>query len=490
MSTLHGRILVIDIGTTGTRAAIVQADATVAHVEYRRTPPLTPFAGLVEFDPTELVNTVHDLCERVLARVDGVDAVGITNQRGSTVVWDRATGEPLGNGLGWQDLRTVGECITAQSQHGMSLAPNQTATKAAWILDQFDPQRARDLCIGTIDSWIIWHLTGGRTHVTDRSNAGITGLITPDGSMWSRPVLAALNIDESTLPTLVNTSGPIAPAIALSGAPMITAVVGDQQASLIGQGCVHPGAAKCTFGTGGMLDMVSGNRAPERAGRFPGGTFPIACWGLDGTVTWGVEAIMLTAGSNIDWLHEDLGLIDTPADSAAIAATVPDSDGVVYVPALMGLGTPRWDYGARGIVLGATRGTTRAHIVRAVLEGVAHRGADLLDAAESDTGLQVGALRVDGGMSNNSVFLQALADATGRTVEVAPYVESTTLGAGFLAGLAVGQWTDLDAIGSTWRPRARVEPGPDARRSAERDRWRDALDRSAGWIPALSALDF
>jgi glycerol kinase len=487
---LRGRVLVIDIGTTGTRAAVVQADATVAHVEYRRTPPLTPFAGLVEFDPIGLVNTVRELCESVLARVDGVDALGITNQRGSTVVWDRKTGEPLGNGLGWQDLRTVGECITAKAQHGMSLAPNQTATKAAWILDQFDPQRTRDLCIGTIDSWVTWNLTEGRAHVTDRSNAGITGLIEPDGSAWSHAVLAALRVDESMLPTLVDTSGPIAPATALSGAPMIAAVVGDQQASLIGQGCVRPGTAKCTFGTGGMLDMVSGSRAPRYAGRLSGGTFPIACWGLDGKVTWGVEAIMLAAGSNIEWLHEDLGLIATPADSAALAASVPNTEGVVYVPALMGLGTPRWDYGARGIVLGATRGTTRAHLVRAVLEGVAHRGADLLEAAEADTGLRVRELRVDGGMSNNPVFLQSLADAIGRTVEVAPYAESTTLGAGFLAGLAVGLWADLDAIGETWRPRARVEPGADTQRSAARDRWREAVDRSAGWIPALSALDF
>ncbi len=490
MKPRHGRVLVIDVGTTGTRAAIVDHNADVLHVQYRRTPPLNPFAGLVEFDASELANTVIDLANRALDCVDGVDAVGITNQRGSTVLWDRSTGKPLGNGLGWQDLRTVGECITAKAEHGLTLAPNQSATKAAWLLAQHDPDRSRDLCLGTIDSWLVWTLTGGRAHVTDRSNAGITGLVEPDGSRWSNTVAAALGIDLAFLPTLIDSSGPIAEATALHGSPVICGIAGDQQASLLGQGCVRPGLTKCTFGTGGMLDMVTGAPAPRHAGRLEGGTFPIACWGLSGSVTWGVEAIMLAAGSNIDWLHDDLGIIPSPAASAEIAASVADTGGVVYVPALMGLGSPHWDYGARGIVLGATRGTTRAHLVRAVLEGVAQRGADLVDAAESDSGLVVQALRIDGGMSTNPVFVQSLADATGRTVEVAPNTESTTLGAGLLAGLAVGIWPDLDAIESTWRPRLRIEPTPGLDRAASRGRWAQAVERSAGWIPALSALDF
>ena len=490
MSAPRGRVLVIDVGTTGTRAAIVNHNAEVLHVQYRRTPPLTPFAGLVEFDPGELARTVVELANLALDHVDGVDAVGITNQRGSTVLWDRTTGEPLGNGLGWQDLRTVGECITARSEHGLTLAPNQSATKAAWLLAQHDPGRTRDLCIGTIDSWLVWHLTGGRAHVTDRSNAGITGLVKPDASGWSASVMGALGIDPAHLPTLVDSSGPVGEASLLRGAPMICGIAGDQQASLLGQACTRPGRTKCTFGTGGMLDMVSGAPAPLHAGRLAGGTFPIACWGLAGSVTWGVEAIMLAAGSNIDWLHDDLGLLPSPAASAEIAGSVPDTGGVVYVPALLGLGSPRWDYGARGIVLGATRGTTRAHLVRAVLEGVAHRGADLLEAAEADSGLEVPTLRIDGGMSNNAVFVQALADATGRPVEVAPNTESTTLGAGLLAGLAVGIWPDLDAVEATWRPRARVEPTTGLDRTVSRARWAEAIERSAGWIPALSALDF
>lgn len=490
MSPRYGRVLVIDVGTTGTRAAIVDRTAQVEHVRYRRTPPLSPFAGLVEFDARELALTVLDLAAELLDAVDGVDGVGITNQRGSTVVWDRDSGEPLGHGLGWQDLRTVGECITAKSQHGLSLAPNQSATKAAWLISQHDPGRIRNLCIGTIDSWLVWSLSEGRTHVTDRSNAGVTGLVEPNGLRWSAGVTSALGIDPASLPRLVDSSGPIAEATALRGAPPITAIAGDQQASLFGQGCTRPGLAKCTFGTGAMLDMVTGSGAPHVAGRLPGGTFPIACWGLEGEITWGVEAIMLAAGSNIEWLQHDLGLISSPGESASLAASVPDADGVVYVPALMGLGSPRWDYGARGIVLGATRGTTRAHLVRAVLEGIAQRGADLLDAAEADSGLEVTTLRIDGGMSNNAVFVQALADATGRTIEVAPHTESTTLGAGLLAGLAVGIWADLEAIGATWNPRQRVDPTPGADPAGARARWARAVERSAGWIPALSALDF
>lgn len=490
MSTRHGRVLVIDVGTTGTRAAVVDRSAGVHHVRYRHTPPIAPFAGLVEFDAVELANTVRDLATEVLDAVEGVDAVGITNQRGSTVVWDRDTGEPLGNGLGWQDLRTVGECINAKSAHGVSLAPNQSATKAAWLLEQHDPGRVRNVCIGTIDSWLVWTLSEGRAHVTDRSNAGITGLVEPNGMRWSGAVASALGIDPASLPQLVDSSGPVVEATALRGAPPITGLAGDQQASLLGQGCTRPGLTKCTFGTGGMLDMVTGSQAPDHAGRLPGGTFPIACWGLDGTITWGVEAIMLAAGSNVEWLQHDLGLISSPAQSADLAASVPDTDGVVYVPALMGLGSPRWDYGARGIVLGATRGTTRAHLVRAVLEGVAHRGADLVDAAEADSGLEVSSLRIDGGMSANPVFVQALADATGRPVEIAPHTESTTLGAGLLAGMGVGIWPDLDAIGATWNPRQRVEPTLGHRRGPARARWAEAVERSAGWIPALSALDF
>lgn len=486
---MYGRILVLDIGTTGTRAAIVTADATVTHVLHRNTPPDIPFPGLIEFDAAALAQTALELAREVIASAGPVDAVGITNQRASTVVWDRATGVPVGPALGWQDLRTLGECISTKAEHGLPLAPNQSATKVAWLLKTYDPDGKRNLCFGTIDTWLIWQLTEGRVHVTDRSNAAITGLVDLDGQDWSDHALHLMGVRREAMPMLVDSTGIVGHATALPGAPPIAGIAGDQQASLIGQGCVRPGLAKCTFGTGGMLDMVTGAVGPTQVGRTTHGSFPVVAWSDRSSITWGIEAIMLTAGANVDWLVEDLGLLSSAASSHEIAASVASTEDVFYVPALIGLGTPHWDYGARGTLVGITRGTTTAHLVRAVLEGVAHRGADLVEAAEADSGLTIPNLRIDGGMSANPTFVQALADATGKTVEVAPYTECTTLGAGLLAGLAVGFWRDFDAVGETWRPSRVVEPTL-ADRSARRGRWAEAVERSSRWIPALSALDF
>ena len=478
-------ILVIDVGTSGLRAAIVRPDGNVDALHHVRFPPSTPFPGLVEFDAAAMAAAVLEVAHRTLAEAGPVDAVGITAQRASTVLWDAATGEPLGPGLGWQDLRTVLACITARAEHGIGVAPNQTATKAQWLLDQHDPDRSRDLRIGTVDSWIAWVLSGGRLHITDHTNAAVTGLLRADATGWDERACDALRVPVSMLPSIVDTSGVVGEATALPGAPRLAALVGDQQASLVGQGCVRPGMAKVTFGTGGMLDLCTGADAPLRAGRGDAGTFPIVAWSRNG-ITWGVEAIMLSAGSNVDWLVDDLGIIDSPAASHDVASQCESSDGVVYVPALMGLGTPWWDYGARGTMLGITRGSGRPQIVRAVLEGVAHRGADLVEAAERDTGLSAKALRIDGGMSRNPTFVQALADASGRPVEVSRHTEATTVGAGFLAGLAVGTWSSLDEVGAAWQPSHVVAPAG----SADRDRWAAAVERSRRWIPDLSALDF
>ncbi len=263
-------------------------------------------------------------------------------------------------------------------------------------------------------------------------------------------------------------------------------MLGDQQASLLGQGVVAPGPAKITFGTGGMLDLVVGSERPSFDTRGGGGTFPIVAWRRDGQVTWGLEAIMLSAGTNVEWLRDDLAILATAAESHDVASMCASTDGVVYVPALLGLGTPQWDYGARGTLLGLTRGAGRPQIVRAVLEGVAQRGADLVDAAEADGHLQVGALRIDGGMSRNPTFVQALADATQRTVEISPAVEATTLGAAYAAGLAIGTWGGLDEIAATWAPVDTVEPGP----PLDRERWAEAVRRAGAWFPELSGLDF
>lgn len=480
-------ILAIDVGTTTLRAAVVDDTLTVVADARRDHPPATPFPGLVEVDAQALASAVIDAAREAIASSPGpIDAVGITCQRATTVVWDRATGEPVGPGLGWQDLRTVGECMAAKAEHGLALAPNQSATKVAWLLANTPDAAGRDLCAGTIDSWLVWTLTDGAEHVTDHTNAGVTGLLRTDGSGWDERVLDALGIPMSMLPRLVDSSGLIGAATALPGAPPIAALVGDQQGSLVGQGCVRPGRAKATFGTGGMLDICRGPDAPSSGARLSNGTFPIVAWSRAGELTWGIEAIMLSAGTNVEWLRDDLGLIETAAQSHELAATVDDTGGVVYVPALLGLGTPQWDYGARGSLFGVTRGTERAHLVRAVLEGVAQRGADLVRAAEADTGLTIEALRVDGGMSQNPTFVQALANAAGRPVEVSPTPEATTRGAAFLAGLATGSFASMDDADQAWTPADVVEPNA----SFDQSRWAEAVRRTGGWIPELSALEF
>lgn len=478
-------ILVVDVGTSGVRAAVVHPDATVTDAHHREVLPSSPAQGFVEFDPVAMAAAALDVARAALAGSGPVEAVGIANQRASTVVWDRATGEPVGPGVGWQDLRTAGVCLMLRDQ-GIRLAPNVSATKAQFLLDMADPDRTRDLCIGTVDTWIAWTLSVGTLHVTDPTNAALTGLRTADGSAWNETVLDALRIPASALPEVVESSAVAGQAVALDGAPPLAGIAGDQQASLVGQGCLLPGLAKITFGTGGMLDVCLGPERPTFDTRGPGGTFPIIAWARNGRLTWGVEAVMLSAGTNVEWLRDDLGLIASAAESHEVASDCADSEGVVYVPALLGLGTPYWDYGARGTLLGVTRGTGRAQVVRAVLEGVAHRGADLVEAAETDGGSTIPSLRVDGGMSANPTFIQALADASGKPVEVSPVLEATTLGAAFLAGLAVGTWPDEAALAATWSPRARVEPG----RALDRDRWKDACRRAGGWVPELSSLDF
>ncbi len=478
-------ILVIDVGTSAVRAAIVHPDASVTHEVRADTPADTPAPGLVEFDAASYGRAALACAREALEGHGPVDAVGITNQRASTVVWDRTTGEPVAPAQGWQDLRTVGDCLVLAAD-GVRLAPNQSATKLVSILDAVDPDRSRDLCFGTPDSWIVWLLTEGAHHVSDLSNAAVWGLMLGDATHYDAPLLERLRIPASMLPRIVDSSGAIGEASALPGAPPICGIAGDQQASLVGQGCVLHGTAKITFGTGGMLDVCLGPERPRFDVRGGAGTFPIVCWRRGDEVVWGVEAVMLSAGTNVEWLRDDLGIIATSDESEAVAASVPDADGVVYVPALLGLGTPQWDYGARGALLGLTRGSERGHVVRAVLEGVAERGADLVEAAEQDAGATLAALRIDGGMSANGVFVQHLADATQRPVEIAPVTEATALGAGFLAGLAVGTWSGWDDVAATWRPASVVEPGA----PTDRERWRDAVSRAARWHGDLSDLDF
>ena len=487
-------VLVVDVGTSGVRSAVVRPDGEVTHIHHVPVLPDTPFPGLVEFDATAMAAAVIEVASASLAEGGPVEAVGIANQRASTIVWDRATGQPVGPGLGWQDLRTVGTCLELQGR-GIRVAPNASATKVAALLDQADPDRSRsergELAFGTVDTWVAWTLSGGRLHVTDASNAGVTGLISADGSGWSTQVLEALAIPEALLPTIVDSTGAVGAAEILPGRPAIAGIAGDQQASLIGQGCTRPGLAKATFGTGGMLDQCTGPARPPLADRGPAGTIPIIAWRSQGRITWGVEAIMLSAGTCVEWLRDDLAIIDSAHHSAEVAGRCEETGDVWFVPALLGLGTPVWDFGARGTFVGLTRGSGRPELVRAVLEGVAHRGADLLEAAEADSGLPIGPLRIDGGMSDNPVFTQALADACGRPIEISPVLEATTLGAAYLAGMTTGIWADEDDVAAAWEPRSVVDPrGSDKERADRRARWLDARSRSEGTIPELSALDF
>jgi glycerol kinase len=286
-------VLVVDVGTSGLRAAVARPDGEVVALHHRPFPPESPFPGLVEFDAVGMAAAVLAVSKAALAEAGPVQAVGVTAQRASTVVWDRATGEPVGPGLGWQDLRTVFDCITAKAEHGLALAPNQSATKVAWLLNQYDVGRERELCFGTVDTWVAWVLSNGTVHATDHSNAAVTGLLRPDASGWNETACRALGVPMAMLPAIVDTSGVFGQALALPGAPPLAALVGDQQGSLVGQSCVRPGQAKITFGTGGMLDLCTGRGAPSSSNRTSDGTFPIVAWSLAGELTWGAEAIML-----------------------------------------------------------------------------------------------------------------------------------------------------------------------------------------------------
>jgi glycerol kinase len=501
MSATGGSVLVVDVGTSGVRAAVVRPDATVEHAHHAPVLPESPAPGLVEFDAQLMADAVLRVALAALADAGAVDAVGIANQRASTIVWERATGHPVAPGLGWQDLRTVGTCLELQAE-GIRLAPNASATKLMSILDAVDPDRARanagELCFGTVDSWVAWIISGGAAsgrdalHVTDATNAAVTALIDASSITWDEPLLERLRIPTAVMPRIVDSSGAVGPCHALPGAPVICGIAGDQQASLVGQGCTRPGLAKATFGTGGMLDQCTGpTGTPFHAGQGKGGTFPIVAYRVNGLTTWGVEAVMLSAGTCVEWLRDDLGLLQTSEESAAVAARCETTGDVWFVPALLGMGTPVWDFGARGALVGLTRGSGRPELVRAVLEGVAHRGADLVEAAEVDSGYPIGALRIDGGMSDNEVFVTALADAIGRPVEISPVLEATTLGAGLLAGLAIGTYASPDDLAETFTARRVVEPRlDDATRAHSRDRWLAARSKAEATIPELSGLSF
>ena len=481
------RALAIDVGTSQVRTAIVDTLGAVSHAHQERLTVTTPNPGEVELDAVEIARLVLELAGRTLADSGGCDVVGITNQRATTIVFDPVSGVPVGPALGWQDLRTVIDCLVLQGK-GLRLAPNQSATKARWLVRQ-SGRPAAELRFATIETWVAWQLSEGTAFVTDRSNAGVNGLVSPDVSSWDERILELLDLDVAMMPRIVDTMGSFGAATALVGAPTITALVGDQPASLFGQSCVSRGA-KITFGTGAMLDMVRGPSGPDVMTRFASGCFPVIVRSVDNVVTWGLEAIVLSAGACIEWLRDDLGLIDDARDTETLASSVTSSDGVTFVPALAGLGTPQWDFGARGGFFGITRGSTKAHMVRAVLEGIAQRGVDLVDAAERETGSRLEELRVDGGMSANRFFVQCLADYSGLPVALSREREATTKGAGLMALVGVGA-ISTDDVERLWAPAEIFTPHLEQReRLALRQSWSEVVRRVEKTIPELSSVEF
>ena len=481
------RALAIDVGTTTVRTGIVDTSGNLTHVHQHALSVATPNPGEVELDAREIAQLALELARRTIADGGECEVVGITNQRATTIVFDPQTGEPVGPALGWQDLRTVIDCLVLQGE-GLRLAPNQSATKARWLVRE-SGRPAQELRFATIETWVAWHLTGGVAHVSDHSNAGITGLVNVGIDTWDQHALDVLGLDIAMMPSLVNTMDDHGVASALPGSPRITALVGDQPASLFGQCCIRQGT-KITFGTGAMLDTISGPSGPSTVTKFASGCFPIVARSQHGRLVWGIEGIVLSAGSCIEWLRDDLGLISTPSDTESLAMSVESTNDAWFVPALSGLGTPQWDFGARGGFFGITRGTTKAHMVRAVLEGIAHRGADLIDAAQRQTATTIEEIRVDGGMTANTFFVQSLADFTGIPVTVSPQREATTRGAGLMA-LVSAEQLSLDDVEGLWTPERVLLPQltSDARH-ALRAVWRTQVSRVEKTIPELSAVEF
>ena len=480
------RALAIDVGSSSIRTALVDTTGVVTHVHQRKLTVSTPSPGYVELDPAEIANFALELAAATVHDGGAAACVGVTNQRATTIVFDPQTGVAVGPALSWQDLRTVIDCLVLQGE-GLRRAPNQSATKVRWLVEHA-ARPARELRFATIDTWLVWHLSEGGAFVSDRSNAAVNGLINPTLDGWDPRTLELLSLDEVMLPSLVDTLCDDGPARVLPGAPPITAVVGDQPASLFGQSCVTSGA-KITFGTGAMLDVVHRESAPTNLARYASGCYPTVLRSRSGVVTWGVEGIVFSAGSCVEWLV-DLGLIADVTECEALATSVEDSAGVTFVPAFSGLGTPQWDFGARGGFFGLTRGSTRAHLVRAVLEGVAQRGADLLDAAESEVTSTLRELRVDGGMSVNRFFVQRLADFSGHVVSVSSEREATTRGAGLMALVSAGHLT-LEGVEALWSPAFVATPTlSDDERESARTNWATTLARAQRTIPELSDVSF
>ncbi len=491
-------VLALDQGTTSSRAIVFSEDGTIKALAQMPFPQIFPRDGWVEHDAETLWTTQLRVARQALAEcgvpASQIVALGITNQRETTVLWERATGKPIANAIVWQDRRTANYCDTLRAQGlepmvsartGLLLDPYFSGTKLRWLLDNVPGARARaergELAFGTVDSWLIWQLTGGREHVTDVTNASRTLLFNLRSLTWDDELLQLFNIPHGVLPRVVPSSGPIASTTAdlLGVALPVAGMAGDQQAALYGQGCTSPGAAKNTYGTGcfallntGTEPVISRHRLLGTVAWQRGEQAP--CYALEGGV--------FVAGALIQWLRDGLGVIKSADEIEPLARSVSDNGGVVLVPALTGLGAPHWDPYARGMLIGLTRATTVAHIARAALEAIAHQVTDVVQAMSSDAGVTLCELRVDGGASRNDLLMQMQADFLGVPVVRSPMHEATAFGAARLAGQGIGAWSDTMPAGPSGTHAQVFSPQADpATVQRDRARWQRALERSCGW---------
>lgn len=500
----HRFILALDQGTTSSRAILFDRSGSIVASAQREFAQHYPQPGWVEHDPLDIWQSQLAVAQEAMRKAGAqgrdIAAIGIANQRETTLLWDRQTGAPIGPAIVWQDRRTAAHCARLieggaqaliERKTGLRIDPYFSATKLAWLLDSAPGlgERARqgELAFGTTDSWLVWHLSGRRRHVTDISNAARTALFDIRACAWDDELLACFDIPRAVLPEVVPSSGTIAHTdTALFGAAIpITGVAGDQQAATFGQGCIEPGLVKNTYGTGLFMLMNTGAQPVASRHRL----LTTIGWQLDGRLTYALEGAVFMGGAIVQWLRDGLGIIESAAQIGALAAQCASSDGVVLAPAFAGLGAPYWDPYARGTLLGMTRGTSRAHIARAALEAIALQTVDVLHAMEADAGIAVSELRADGGASQNDLLMQIQADLLDRPV-VRPHVtETTALGAACLAGLGAGVWSGLDEITRAWPAARRFEPSMSAsERDAHIERWHRAIDRARAWeAPADSA---
>ena len=507
-------VLALDQGTTSSRAIAFDARGRVAALAQREFAQHFPQPGWVEHDAAEIWATqlaVARECMQKLAAVavdkaqaaPEIAAVGITNQRETTLLWDRATGRPLAPAIVWQDRRTTARCEQLRRQGRAALIQRKTglvldayfsATKLEWLLDQVPGARARaeagELAFGTIDSWLIWNLTAGRVHVTDASNAARTMLMDIQRLAWDDELLRLFHIPRAVLPRIVPSSGVLgetAPGL-LGEAPIpIAGVAGDQQAATFGQACFAPGMAKNTYGTGCFMLMNTGTRAVRSRNLLLStvGWQGPADAAAEARTAYCLEGSVFMGGATVQWLRDGLQMIGSASEVEALAASVPDTGDVFLVPAFAGLGAPDWDGRARGTLVGLTRGSTRAHIARAALEAIALQSADLFGAMSRDSGIRLTELRVDGGASRNDLLMQLQADLAGVPVVRPQVTETTALGAAYLAGLATGVWSGGAEIAAQWAVGRRFEPRlAEPARRARIARWREAVERSRGWALA------